>query len=212
MLPKPLTSDKTQGDDFVMNKAETLKDKCVAILTCEGFEQSELFEPLKALREAGAEIHVVSPTSDSEIRSWKDGEWSDAIKVDKKLEEVSAKDYDALLLPGGVINPDKLRREKSAIEFAKHFLESGKPLAAICHGPQLLIETKLLKDRKMTSYSSIRTDLENAGVHWVDEEVVVDRGIVSSRSPKDLKAFIEKMIEEIAEGRHERSLKKQKTA
>lgn len=188
-----------------MNSLEGHK---IAILATDGFEQSELYEPHKKLKELGAEVEIISVEEKKEIRSWKDGEWDSSIKVDRDLASVQAEDYDALILPGGTLNPDRLRRDKKAVEFAKHFLESGKPLAAICHGPQLLIETKLIKGRTMTSFSSIRTDLENAGVTWVDEEVHVDRGIVTSRSPKDLPAFIDKTAEEVAEGKHRREVQR----
>jgi protease I len=126
--------------------------------------------------------------------------------VDAVISEVNPEDFDALMLPGGVINPDKLRKEESVVEFVTAFVESGKPIAAICHGPQTLIETNLMKGRKMTSWPSLKTDLKNAGVEWVDEEVVVDRGLVTSRKPDDLPAFNKKMIEEFAEGRHQRAL------
>src|SRR5690606_15011555 len=158
---------------------------------------SELTSPKSALESAGATVHIVSPQNDT-IRSWDKDNWGIELKVDKNISEVSADDYDALLLPGGVMNPDKLRGNKDAVAFTKAFLESGKPIAAICHGPQTLIETGLLNGREMTSYSSIKTDLINAGVNWVDKEVVVDKGLVTSRSPADLEAFNKKMIEEFA--------------
>lgn len=188
-----------------MNSLEGHK---IAILATDGFEKSELVEPQQKLKEMGGEVHVIAPGDQKEIRSWKGGDWDAPIEVDRSLKDAKPEDYDALILPGGTLNPDKLRREKKAVEFTTHFLEKGKPLAAICHGPQTLIETKLLKGRKMTSFPSIRTDLENAGVTWVDEEVHVDRGIVTSRSPKDLKAFIAKAAEEISEGKHKRELEK----
>jgi protease I len=178
-----------------------LNGKRVAILTENGFEEVELTSPKKALEEAGAMVHIVSPQKEKVI-AWNHDHWSTELPVDKNIDEVTAEDYDALMLPGGVLNPDKLRRNKQAVEFAQDFLETGKPVAAICHGPQLLIETGLLENRDMTSYPSIQTDLKNAGAHWHDREVIVDNGLVTSRSPEDLRAFNEKMIEEIAEGIH----------
>lgn len=181
---------------------KNMNEKKVAILSEMGFEESELTSPKKALEDAGAQVQIVSPC-EGKIRGWKDGNWSIEINVDKNVSEVTADDYDALVIPGGVINPDKMRRNADCISFAKAFMEAGKPIAAICHGPQLLIETGLLNGRKLTSFSSIRTDLENAGAKWVDMEVVVDNGLVTSRSPKDLQAFNKKMLEEIREGVHE---------
>lgn len=183
---------------------KNLKGKQVAILTENGFEELELTSPREALIEAGAEVFIVSPQQDM-VKGWKDGNWSIELPVDITLEQANPEDYDALVIPGGVINPDKMRRNEKGIAFAKNFLENGKPVAAICHGPQLLIETGLLKGRTMTSFFSIRTDLENAGVIWKDKEVVTDNGLVTSRSPKDLPAFNQKMIEEIGEGIHQRS-------
>lgn len=179
-----------------------LNAKRVAVLATDGFEQSELEEPIKALREAGAEVDVVSVHNGS-IRAWSDGNWSNEVAVDKTLQETQAKNYNALVLPGGVINPDQLRKEKDAVAFVNSFFEDNKPVAAICHGPSTMIETGKLKGRKVTSYPSIRTDLENAGAQWVDEEVVVDNGLVTSRNPNDLPAFCSKLIEEVAEGRHD---------
>jgi protease I len=178
-----------------------LNGKKVAILTENGFEEVELTSPKKALEEAGATVHIVSPQKEK-VKGWDHDHWSIELSVDKNIGDVKAEDYDALMLPGGVLNPDKLRRNKEAVEFAQDFLESGKPVAAICHGPQLLIETGLLENRDMTSYPSIQTDLKNAGANWHDREVIVDNGLVTSRSPEDLEAFNEKMIEEIAEGIH----------
>lgn len=179
-----------------------LSNKKVAILTEEGFEEIELTSPLMALKEAGATVHVISPNSGM-IKAWNHTDWGIEIKVDKPLNEVSPDDYDALVLPGGVLNPDKLRTNKDAVAFASAFLDEGKPVAAICHGPQTLIETGMLRGRRMTSYPSLQTDLKNAGVEWVDEEVVVDNGLVTSRKPDDLDAFNRKTIEEIAEGVHQ---------
>lgn len=178
-----------------------LNNKKVAILATNGFEESELFEPKKALERKGAQVDIVSTESGS-IKGWKSGNWGQEIKVDKNLNEVNSADYHALVLPGGVINPDKLRREESAVKFVRGFFKEHKPVAAICHGPQLLIEAEVIQGRKMTSFSSIRKDLENAGAKWVDEEVVVDEGLVTSRKPDDLEAFNSKIIEEIKEGKH----------
>lgn len=178
-----------------------LNGKTVAILTENGFEEVELTSPKKALEDAGATVHIVSPQN-GKVKAWNHDHWTMELPVDKNVSDVKAEDYDALMLPGGVLNPDKLRMNKEAVEFAKDFLETGKPVAAICHGPQLLIETDLLEGRDMTSYPSVQTDIKNAGANWHDREVIVDNGLVTSRSPKDLKAFNEKMIEEIAEGIH----------
>lgn len=178
-----------------------LQGRKVALLATDGFEQTELIEPLEALRKAGAEVDVIS-LKGSRIRGWDQTDWGEFVEVDQLLEDVSPEDYDALMLPGGVMNPDKLRKEEKAISFAMHFLKNGKPIAAICHGPQLLIETGLLDGRQMTSYSSIKTDLINAGADWVDEAVVTDQGLVTSRKPADIPVFCKKMIEEFAEGRH----------
>src|SRR5262252_1450587 len=180
---------------FIMAK---LNGKTVAILTENGFEEVELTSPKKALEDAGATVHIVSPQK-GKVKAWNHDHWSIELSVDKNVSDVKAEDYDALMLPGGVLNPDKLRRNKEAVEFAKDFLETGKPVAAICHGPQLLIETDLLEGRDMTSYPSVQTDLKNAGANWHDREVIVDNGLVTSRSPEDLKAFNKNMIEEIAE-------------
>lgn len=180
---------------------DNLNRKTVAILATNGFEESELREPKKALEEAGAEVHIVSLEA-GEIRGWKDGNWSKSYKVNKTLDEVSQKDYHALMLPGGVINPDLLRNNEKAVSFVKSFFENKKPVGAICHGPWLLAEADVLKGRKVTSYSSIKTDIKNAGANWVDNEVVVDQGLVTSRSPKDLPAFNAKLVEEVYEGKH----------
>ncbi|OCX51397.1 protease [Mucilaginibacter sp. PPCGB 2223] len=180
----------------------TLSGKRVAILTEEGFEQVELTSPKAALEAAGAAVHIISPNGKSRIKAWDQTDWGIEVEVDRKLSEASPDDYDALVLPGGVLNPDKLRQNKDAVAFASAFLDESKPLAAICHGPQLLIETGMIKGRNLTSFPSLQTDLKNAGADWVDEQVVVDNGLVTSRSPADLEAFNKKMIEEIAEGVH----------
>jgi len=176
-----------------------LTGKKVAILATNGFEQDELFSPLSALKQAHASVKVVSP-EDNQIKGWKYTDWGSSVDVDVKVEDARPDDFDALVLPGGVINPDHLRREPAAVEFVRDFVKSGKPVAAICHGPQMLIEADVVRGRKLTSFASIKTDLKNAGANWVDQEVVVDHGLVTSRSPDDLPAFNAKMIEEFAEG------------
>lgn len=173
----------------------TLTGKKVAVLTDNGFEEVELTSPKKALEEAGAEVNIVSPQK-GKVKAWDHDHWSIELPVDVQLDSARAEDYDALVLPGGVLNPDQLRMNKKAVEFAQQFLETGKPVAAICHGPQLLIETGLIGGRNMTSYPSLQTDLKNAGALWVDKEVVTDNGLVTSRSPRDLDAFNKKTIEE----------------
>lgn len=181
---------------------DNLNKKRVAILATNGFEESELRDPKKALETAGAEVHIISEKNGS-IKGWDNGNWSNEYKVDKTIDEVNQSDYHALMLPGGVINPDTLRRNNLAITFIKSFFENHKPVAAICHAPWLLAEADVLKGRKITSFSSIKTDMINAGANWVDEEVVVDEGLVTSRSPKDMDAFTSKLVEEVYEGKHE---------
>jgi len=176
--------------------------KRIAILATDGFEESVLKSPKEAMEKEGFDVDIVSLKS-GKIKAWADGNWSKEYTVDKTLSEVSATDYNALVLPGGVINPDKLRREESAVSFVRDFFVQKKPVAAICHGPWTLIEAEVVKGRKMTSFGSIRKDLENAGANWVDEEVVVDEALVTSRNPNDLPAFNAKLIEEIKEGKHE---------
>lgn len=180
-----------------------LTGKRIAILAADGFEQSELEEPREALEEAGASTVVISP-EDGEIRGWSEDQWGNFVQVDEILSQAHPEDYDALLLPGGVQNPDTLRTIPQAVDFVRAFFEAGKPVAAICHGPQLLIEAGVLKGRKVTSFASIKTDLINAGAKWVDQPVVCDHGLVTSRRPADIPRFAEKMIEEFAEGRHSR--------
>jgi protease I len=182
-------------------KMPQLNNLRVAILTENGFEQSELISPKEALEKAGVTVDIVSPQP-KEVKAWDETDWGMTLPVDKSLNDANPDDYDGLLLPGGVLNPDKLRMNHDAIDFVRHFLEAGKPIAAICHGPQTLIETGLVKNRTLTSYPSIKTDLINAGVNWVDKEVVTDHGLVTSRSPKDLPAFNKKLREELAEGVH----------
>lgn len=179
-----------------------LAGKKVAIITENGFEEVELTSPLQALKEAGATAVIVSPQTDK-VKAWDHDHWSIELPVDVQIDAANPDDYDALVIPGGVLNPDKMRANPKCVAFAKSFLDNGKPVAAICHGPQLLIETGLLKGRTITSYASVKTDLINAGTNWVDKEVVVDNGLVTSRSPKDLEAFKKKMLEEIGEGVHE---------
>ena len=180
---------------------KSLQGKKVAILTETGFEEVELTSPKQALEEAGAEVQIISPQKET-VKAWNHDHWSIELPVDVNIMEADPDNYDALMIPGGVLNPDKMRLNKDCIEFAHQFMLEGKPIGAICHGPQLLIETKMLQGREMTSYWSLKTDLENAGAHWHDEEVVVDNGLVTSRSPKDLEAFNKKLIEEIKEGVH----------
>lgn len=175
----------------------------IAILATDGYERSELREPLEKLRARGATVEVVSLKS-GEIRSWDEKDWGDTVPVDRTLGEVSVEAYDALVLPGGQINPDLLRVEAEAVEFVRKFAKSGKTLAAICHGPWLLVEADAVRGRDVTSYPSIRTDMVNAGANWSDREVVVDEAIVTSRNPGDLPAFIDKIVEEVEEGRHAR--------
>lgn len=180
-----------------------LSGRRVAILATHGYEQSELAEPLEAIREAGAEADVISlPSSRKTIRGWSKREWADDVEVQGTVDDRSSDDYDALVLPGGVMNPDTLRMHPEAVSFVRDFFEAGKPVAAICHGPWMIAEAGAADGRTMTSYPSIRTDLENAGARWVDEEVVVDHGLVTSRRPTDLRAFIDKTLEEISEGVH----------
>ena len=179
-----------------------LSNKNIAILSENGFEESELFEPLNRLKEEGANVQVISIKKGS-IKGMKDHEWSKEIEVDNTVEEVSANDFHGLLLPGGVINPDALRGDEKAVAFVRDFFKQGKPVAAICHGPQTLIDAEVVEGRTLTSYGSIKKDLINAGANWVDEEVVVDQGLVTSRNPQDIPAFNDKMVEEFAEGVHE---------
>jgi protease I len=186
-----------------MNVQPVLAGKRIAILATDGFEFSELTSPRDTLIAAGATVHIVSQ-KDGSIRGWSGKDWADTVTVDKTLQHAKATDYDALVLPGGLINPDTLRQDEKAIHFIQAFFSdsANKPVAAICHGPWLLAEAGVLKGRKVTSYNSIKTDLKNAGAIWVDEPVVVDNGLVTSRTPDDLDAFNKKLLEEIREGRH----------
>ena len=181
--------------------SDELRNKRVAALVDNGFEQSELVEPKKALEKAGAKVDIVSP-QDTKVKGWQHLKWGDEFPVNRKLDEAKPDEYDALLLPGGVMNPDKLRANATAVEFVKGFVQAGKPIAAICHGPWTLIEAGAVQGRRMTSWPSLATDLRNAGANWVDQECVVDNGLVTSRKPDDIPAFNKKMIEEFAEGVH----------
>ncbi len=180
-----------------------LQGKRIAILVDNGFEQVEMTEPRDALREAGAKTELVSPQK-SKVKGWQHDHWGDEFPVEVQLSEADASKYDGLVLPGGVMNPDHLRQNTAAVDFVRAFVESGKPIAAICHGPWTLIEAGAVKNREMTSWPSLQTDLRNAGARWVDREVVADNGIVTSRKPDDLPAFNQKMIEEFREGVHDR--------
>jgi protease I len=188
---------------MMQTSEHNLNGKKVAILVEDGFEQIEMTSPKEALEKAGAKTHIVSPKRDK-VKGWEHTEWGDEFPVDVMVDQANANDYDALLLPGGVMNPDKLRSNKKAVQFVRSFFDQGKPVAAICHGPWVLVEADVVNGRKVTSYNSIQTDLKNAGAQWVDQEVVVDQGLVTSRKPDDLPAFNRKMVEEIAEGKHER--------
>ena len=178
-----------------------LAGKKVAILVAEGFEQVELTGPRRALDDAGAETKIVSPAR-GEVQGWNHYDKGDKFKVDVPLAEADAQNFDALLLPGGVANPDQLRMKPEAVRFVKAFFDAGKPVASICHGPWTLIEAGAVRGRTMTTWPSIKTDLINAGADWIDREVVTDNGLVTSRKPDDIPAFNEKMIEEFAEGAH----------
>lgn len=178
-----------------------LTGKKVAILVDEGYEQVQLVKPRKALDKAGAQTQVVSP-QEGEVRGWNMKKWGKYVAVDVRLDDADPEAYDALLLPGGVMNPDKLRINPKAIEFVKHFFDANKPVAAISHAPWTLLEADVIKGRTLTSWPSLRTDIRNAGGNWVDEEVVTDMGLVTSRKPDDIRAFNKKMVEEIAKGEH----------
>jgi protease I len=188
-----------------------LDGKRVAILAADMFERVELEQPRDALREAGAEIEIVS-LKPGEIRGFDHFDPATTVEVDKTVEEVSADDYDALMIPGGVGNPDQLRGDENAVHFVRDFFEQGKPVAAICHAPWVLVEAGVVRGRTLTSWPTLQTDIRNAGGNWVDEQVVVDSGLVTSRKPDDIPAFNEKMIEEFAEGRHAEQADKAKAA
>jgi protease I len=183
--------------------SDELQGKKVAFLVAnEGVEQVELTEPLKAVREAGAEADLIAPEK-GDIQAFNHLDKADTFQADHAVADVDASDYDGLVLPGGVANPDILRTEKDAVDFARDFFEQGKPVAAICHGPWTLVEADVVRDRTLTSWPSLQTDIRNAGGQWVDEEVHVDQGFVTSRNPDDLEAFCAKTVEEIGEGEHE---------
>ncbi|WP_375172888.1 type 1 glutamine amidotransferase domain-containing protein [Pseudooceanicola sp.] len=176
----------------------------IIVLATDGFEQSELEVPRDKLSAAGAEVHVVSPDGKA-IRGWDKSDWGREAEVHKALSEVKPEDYDAIVLPGGQINPDILRTKPEAVSFVKAMHDQGRVVAAICHGPWMLVEAGVVKGRKVTSYPSIQTDVKNAGGHWEDSEVVTDKGIITSRKPDDLEAFVAKIIEEVEEGKHDRA-------
>jgi protease I len=176
---------------------ESLEGKRVAILVADGFEQVELTEPMQALIDAGADAQIVSP-EDGQVWGWKHTKWGSKFDVDVALDDARADDFDALVLPGGVMNPDSLRSNKKALYFVREFFTAGKPVAAICHAPWTLIDAGVVKGRKLTSYQTIRADLHNAGANWVDEEAVVDGNLLTSRSPDDLPAFCKRMVEQFA--------------
>jgi len=178
-----------------------LSGKTIAILATSGFEQSELEVPRDRLKKAGATVHVISLAA-GEIKGWDKKDWGRSVKVDKTLDQAASSDYDAIVLPGGQINPDLLRVEPKALAFIKEIFNAKKIVAAVCHAPWLLIETGIAKDRKRTSYHSIKTDVINAGATWEDSQVVVDQRVITSRNPGDLEAFSAKIIEEVKEGRH----------
>ncbi len=176
-----------------------LRGKKIAILATDGFEQVELTEPRKVLDQAGATTVVIAP-KDGEIKGWKSKEWGDTVRVDKNLNQATPDEFDALLLPGGVMNPDHLRMEPKAVQFVRDFVATGKPVAAICHGPWMLVEAGVVKGKTVTSWPSIRTDLLNAGAKWVDQEVASDGQFITSRKPDDIPAFSRKVIEAIGRG------------
>ena len=175
----------------------------ILILATDGYERSELRVPLEELKKHGADVKIASLKS-GEIKSWDEKDWGDSVAVDLTVDQVKHDEFDALVIPGGQINPDILRTEEKAVDIVRNFIKTGKVVAAICHGPWLLVEADALRGRKATSYHSIKTDVKNAGASWEDKEVVTDNGIITSRSPKDLQAFVAKIVEEVQEGRHKR--------
>jgi protease I len=185
--------------------ADELKGKKIAFLFTEGAEQAEVQKPLEAVKEAGAEVDIVS-LEKGEVEMWEHFDKGEKITADKAVSDADPSDYDGLVLPGGVANPDQLRADEDAVKFVRAFFEQDKPVGSICHGPWLLVEAGAAKGRKVTSFPSIKTDLQNAGAEWVDEEVVVDNGLVTSRKPDDLPAFCAKIVEEFCEGEHEQEL------
>jgi protease I len=182
--------------------ADKLQGKRVAFLATDMVEQVELTEPWKAVEQVGGTPELIS-LEEGEIQGFNHYEKGDTFKVDKTVEEARAEDYDALVIPGGVGNPDTMRTDENAVDFTRQFFEQGKPVGAICHGPWMLVEAGVVRGRRVTSWPSLQTDIRNAGGEWVDEQVVVDNGLVTSRKPDDLPAFNEKIVEEFAEGRHE---------
>ena len=188
-----------------------LQGKKIAIVATDGFEQVELTEPKKALEAAGAKVDVVSPKA-GEIKGWKFTDWGDRTKVDRTLDDAKPADYDGLVLPGGQINPDKLRIEPKAVAFVTEFFNSGKPIGAICHGPWMLVEAGVVKKKTLTSWPSVRTDIRNAGGHWVDEEVVTDGNLTTSRNPDDIPAFNKRLIQEFSQGKQARATPKEPAA
>ncbi|HEX3894326.1 MAG TPA: type 1 glutamine amidotransferase domain-containing protein [Terracidiphilus sp.] len=182
----------------------SLKGKKIALLATDGFEQVELTEPRKALDQAGATTFVLSPKS-GEIKGWKTKDWGDSVKVDKALESTNPNDFDALVLPGGVMNPDHLRMDPSAVNFVRQFVATGKTVAAICHGPWTLLEAGALKGKTVTSWPSLKTDLKNGGAHWIDQEVVTDGQFIFSRKPDDIPAFNKAIIDAVSAGTHRES-------
>jgi protease I len=182
--------------------ANELQGKRIAFLATDMVEQVELTEPWKAVKEAGGQPELIS-LEEGEIQAFDHYDKADTFPVDKTVEEARADDYDALVIPGGVGNPDTMRMDENAVEFTRQFFEQGKPVGVICHGPWMLVEAGVVRGRKVTSWPSLRTDIQNAGGNWVDQEVVVDEGLVTSRKPDDLHAFNEKIVEEFCEGRHE---------
>ncbi|WP_299786116.1 type 1 glutamine amidotransferase domain-containing protein [uncultured Marivita sp.] len=181
-----------------------ISDAKILLISTNGFEQSELEFPRDQLRAKGATLHVATPDGKA-IKGWEGSDWGREAEADVKISDVSADDYDALVIPGGQINPDLLRVDEHVLELVRKFHDQGKTIAAVCHAPWVLIEAGILKGRDATSYHSIKTDVKNAGANWKDEEVVVDQAIVTSRQPEDLKAFVSKIVEEIEEGKHQRS-------
>jgi len=184
--------------------ADSLRGKRIAIVATDGYEQAELLEPKKALEEAGATTEVIAPKS-GEIKGWESKDWGGKVKVDKTLDQARAQDYDALVLPGGVMNPDHLRMEPRAVSFVKDFVGTGRPVAAICHGPWTLIEAGVVQGKTITSWPSLKTDLKNAGANWVDQEVATDGQFISSRKPDDLPAFNKAIIEAISQGQQRKA-------
>ncbi len=190
---------------------DTLKGKTIAILATDGFEQSELIKPKQALEDAGAKIQVVSP-KEGQIKGWDKKDWGKQVPVDVNLKFADASKYDGLVLPGGVMNPDQLRMNPDAVRFAKQFLEQGKPVAAICHGPWMLVEADAVRGRTVTSWPSLKTDIRNAGGTWVDQEAVVSDGVVTSRNPDDIPAFNREMISLFSKGARQSGQSERKVA